>query len=161
MSIEVDYTQPDPDHRPLLNWFQAKELLDAGFAIELPEFRGWWFKKENKIHVRTRDGKLLSSPWIETYKSREDWRVSMQTMDFSQAVRFAQEGNPVKRRDRVSNGPRNQTFFALLKVDTHFPCTVKDIVSSYQAHNEPFFLEDIVSEDWRMLNLDALVPGEE
>lgn len=158
MSFVVDYTQPNSDTRPLLNWHQAQELLDAGFAVELPEFKGWWFKKNDITYVRTRDGELLTSPWIERYSDRNDWRVSMQVMDFSQAARFAWAGIDCTRLPlSIKEVP---TSARLSRHRQLYPMNQEMMLYSYQMYNDDSFQKALLSEDWRMVERDALLPGE-
>lgn len=160
MSRTVEYHSIVPavsDNRPDLNWHQARELLKAGFAIELPEFKGWWFVKDDMTMVRTQNGELKDSPWIAKYKDRDDWRVSYQTMDFSQAIRFAQNGANTLRSENLRKD-RNPLFACLHKSTT--AKTPEQIVDAYQGRQRQSFLKDVVSEDWIMLEPDALVPGQ-
>lgn len=156
MAQVIDYTKAG--ERPLLTWAEVEKILDLGFAVELPEFKGWWFKEKGVILVRTRNGEITKTPWIETYKDRTDWRISMQTMDFSQALRFAMNDVPTFRTHYNALTGKQISVSPLAK--KKYIKTKEDVLYDYKTNNDDFFLEDLTSEDWIMTLRDARRPGD-
>jgi hypothetical protein len=140
-----------------LNWDGALRLMNQGFAVKLPEFTGWWFIKGGIILVRTRTGKLVNTPHIELHKNRKDWSVSFQSMDFSQALRFAMNDVPTFRTHYDPLTGESLPIVPLAK--KKYIRKKEDVLYIYQTSTDDYFLEDLTNDDWLMTLRDALVPG--
>lgn len=45
-----------------LSYDEAMAQLEAGQAVKLPEWHGFWFKRDGKILVETRAGDIVDTP---------------------------------------------------------------------------------------------------
>ncbi len=61
-----------------MNFGDALELMKKGEKVRVPEWKGWWFRKDGGIWIHTEDGKIFpqeSIDWINAVIWREDWEV--------------------------------------------------------------------------------------
>lgn len=61
-----------------MNFGQALELMKQGAKVKVPEWQGYWFRKNGGIWVHTEDGEKFpqeSIDWINAVIWREDWEV--------------------------------------------------------------------------------------
>jgi hypothetical protein len=56
-----------------MNFGEALEILNAGGAVRLPEWKGYWFKSSGIIKVRTAKAETLDTPDFQQYIFRADW----------------------------------------------------------------------------------------
>lgn len=82
----------------LLNYQQALEALDKGLKIKLPEWVGYWFKKDGKIAVFDRHGNVLETPFLQDYTRRTDWQITDGTRDFGGAILALKAGKLLARK---------------------------------------------------------------
>ena len=55
---------------------EALELMKQGKKIRVPEWEGYWFKKNGQIWVHTEDGNEFPQDdisWVNAVIWREDW----------------------------------------------------------------------------------------
>jgi len=58
-----------------LTFGEALEYIKAGRKVRLPEWRGWWYKKNGEIIVHKEDGTEVETPWFKETIWREDWQL--------------------------------------------------------------------------------------
>lgn len=58
-----------------LNYSEAEPYAHEGKFIKLPEWTGFWFVKNNEMHVFTADGRVLDTP-DDLHKERSDWEIT-------------------------------------------------------------------------------------
>ena len=61
-----------------MNFGKALELIKQGKKVRVPEWQGWWFKKNGQIWVHTEDGNEFPQDdmsWVNSVIWREDWEV--------------------------------------------------------------------------------------
>ncbi|HHV27416.1 MAG TPA: hypothetical protein GXX63_09500 [Tissierellia bacterium] len=61
-----------------MNFGEALELMKQGKKVRVPEWGGWWFKKNGQIWVHTEDGNEIPQDdmsWVNSVIWREDWEV--------------------------------------------------------------------------------------
>lgn len=80
-----------------LSYSEAHAALDSGKKVKLPEWTGYWFKKNDKVMVLTGDGEILTTPHFEKFKDRNDWLITDGGLGFDWALRAASNGKKVKR----------------------------------------------------------------
>lgn len=57
---------------------KAIELMNEGKRVKVPEWKGYWFKKNGCIYVMLEDGTEIKQEditWINTNIWRTDWQV--------------------------------------------------------------------------------------
>lgn len=80
-----------------LNYEEALKALDNGQKVKLPEWVGYWFKKDEKIFVLDRNGDVLDSPYLDDYKNRTDWQITKGLRDFGGALLAVKSGKLISR----------------------------------------------------------------
>lgn len=70
-----------------MTYSQAMDALDRGQSVKLPEWHGYWFKRDGKILVMTRAGEILDTPY-EGYENRNDWYIT-DTLRNWQGIQYA------------------------------------------------------------------------
>lgn len=88
-----------------LNDAIGEMILDR--KIKLPEWKGFWFIPEHSeyesefaeqaVRVFTKEGEVLSPPWIEKYKDREDFELTDGKFNFGIAIAALKNGHRVAR----------------------------------------------------------------
>ena len=82
-----------------LNFEEAMAKLESGQAVKLPEWHGHWFKKDGKILVETRNGDIVDTPYLDSYKDRKDWMVTDTSRDWPGIQYCLDAGKMVRRLD--------------------------------------------------------------
>lgn len=80
-----------------MDFNEAKQELEKGNRIKLPEWIGYWFKKDGKILVHSRTGDTLDTPFLDDYKNRTDWELTDGSRDFGGALIALKAGKLVAR----------------------------------------------------------------
>lgn len=96
-----------------LNFEEAMAKLESGQAVKLPEWHGCWFKKDGKILVETRNGDIVDTPYLDSYKDRKDWMVTDISRDWQGIQYCLDAGKMVRRLD----WPIDQFLFMRPKSD--------------------------------------------
>lgn len=61
-----------------MNLGKALELMKQGKKARVPEWKGYWFRKNSQIWVHTEDGSEFAQDnmsWVNAVIWREDWEV--------------------------------------------------------------------------------------
>ena len=82
-----------------MNFYTAHQALEGGvIGIRLPEWTGYWFLKDNEIHVLTKNGEINDTPYMDLYKHRKDWELVQQKgLGFDFAILALKNGKLVSR----------------------------------------------------------------
>lgn len=59
-----------------MNFGQALELIKTGRMVRVPEWKGYWFRKNGSLWVHTSDGEEFPQEdmsWVNAVIFREDW----------------------------------------------------------------------------------------
>lgn len=54
---------------------EALEAIKEGKKVKLPEWVGYWFKKNGEIWVHLESGEDVNTPWFKETIFREDWQI--------------------------------------------------------------------------------------
>lgn len=128
-----------------LNYGEAVAAIEAGNAVRLPEWTGFWFKGEDgQIMVFTRTGDVLDTPNHAHYLMREDWQIADGGLGFDFAILAVKSGKKIARSGW--NGKGMYVFMRPadnLKVDfipsvKSLPQSVKDDLSKSDNDAVPF-----------------------
>ena len=63
---------------------EALSLMSIGHKVKVPEWEGYWFKKNGQIYVHTEDGHEFaqkSLDWLNAVIWRKDWEIVEQEGD--------------------------------------------------------------------------------
>ncbi|AGY47945.1 hypothetical protein Plant_23 [Bacillus phage poppyseed] len=52
---------------------EALEIMKKGGKVRLPEWVGYWYKKNGQVVVHLEDGEEVYTPWFQQTIFREDW----------------------------------------------------------------------------------------
>ena len=58
-----------------LTFGEALEAIKRGKKVRLPEWVGYWYKKNGEIIVHKEDGEEVNTPWFKETIWREDWQI--------------------------------------------------------------------------------------
>jgi len=157
-----------------LDFNQALEALEKGLKVKLPEWIGYWFKKDGKILVHSRTGDTLETPFLDDYKNRTDWEVTDGSRDFGGAIVALKAGKLVARKGWNGKGMFIvKQIPAVIGVEiiprmTSLPQSVKDV---FIERDQPISYEsqmliinslgradswvpsssDVLAEDWEII----------
>jgi hypothetical protein len=59
-----------------MSFGKALEAMKQGKKIRLPEWKGYWYKKNGQVCVHMEDGTENYTPWFQQTIWREDWEVA-------------------------------------------------------------------------------------
>jgi hypothetical protein len=59
-----------------MNFGQAIEIMREGKKVRLPEWKGFWYKKNGQVYVHLEDGTENNTPWFQQTIWREDWEIA-------------------------------------------------------------------------------------
>lgn len=131
-----------------LTYDEAEKLMLLGYPIALPEWGGFWFKRNDsdKVFVLLFDGYIVDTP-EEKYKERNDWKVvtptkeqeqiiseyffSKKDLTFGEAIEALKEGKKVTRKGW--NGPG---MFLYLVPGSTFKVNREPLLSIYDEGTE-------------------------
>lgn len=54
---------------------EAIEVMRKGGKVRLPEWKGYWYKKNGQVIVHLEDGTENDTPWFQQTIWRKDWEV--------------------------------------------------------------------------------------
>jgi hypothetical protein len=83
--------------KKVLNYTEAMNVLNSGTAVRLPEWTGYWFKRDGKIKVQTRTGEIGETPNYDHYNMRNDWEIVKDGLGFDFALLALKSGKLVRR----------------------------------------------------------------
>lgn len=119
-----------------MDFQEAKQELEKGNKVKLPEWIGYWFKKDGKILVHSRTGDTLDTPFLDDYKNRTDWELTDGSRDFGGALIALKAGKLVARKGWNGKGMFIvKQIPATIGVDiiprmTSLPQSVKNVLSN-------------------------------
>lgn len=95
-----------PENVQQLTFAEAIEQLKKGKKVKLPDWGGYWFmittasptsSPMDNIRVMTKDGDVLDTPWVDKYKTRNDWEVTNGDFGFDFVILSIQNGKHLRR----------------------------------------------------------------
>lgn len=94
-----------------MNLQDALISMASGTKVKLPEWIGYWFiptealaksqpgtHPSQLVHVFTKTGDVLNTPWLDKYKDRDDFEVTDGKMGFEFAILSLKSGKKVARK---------------------------------------------------------------
>jgi hypothetical protein len=89
-----------------MNYRDAFFAMQEGKKVKLPEWIGYWWMpdinfsgdREKCIRVLTKSGDILDTPWIDKYRSRDDWEITDGALGFEFAILALKNGKKVTCR---------------------------------------------------------------
>jgi len=89
-----------------MNYRDAFFAMQDGQKVKLPEWIGYWWMpdinfsgdREKCIRVLTKNGDILDTPWIDKYRSRDDWEITDGALGFEFAILALKNGKKVTCR---------------------------------------------------------------
>lgn len=85
-----------------MNYKDALFAMQTGQKVKLPEWIGYWWMPnvvagdpEQCIRVLTKGGDILDTPWIDKYRSRDDWEITDGALGFEFAILALKNGKRV------------------------------------------------------------------
>lgn len=140
-----------------LSFPEAMEALEQGHKIKLPEWTGYWFKKDGKVLVLTKQGDLLNTPHFVTYSLRDDWQITDGSLGFDFAIQALKNGKLVTRKGWNGKG----MWLEMQIPDKHSKMTLAYIYLNYpeDAKTTPGARvpwapsqTDMLAEDWELFD---------
>jgi hypothetical protein len=81
-----------------MNYLEALKAMEQGAKVKLPEWTGYWFMENKQVKVQSKNGDVLTEPWLEKYHLRDDWEVTEGNMGFDFAINALKNGKCVARK---------------------------------------------------------------
>lgn len=102
-----------------MNLHNAIGVMITGNKVKLPEWKGYWFipdhvefdggNAKSAVHVFTKEGEILNTPWFDKYAEREDFEEADGMFSFEIASLALKNGHSIQRK-----GWNGKNMFAYL-----------------------------------------------
>ena len=76
LNIRCDVAPNMSEFKTNLTFGQALEAIKEGYKVRLPEWVGYWYKKNGEIWVHKEDGTEVDTPWFKETVFRNDWQIA-------------------------------------------------------------------------------------
>lgn len=148
-----------------MNYRDAFFAMQDGQKVKLPEWIGYWWMpdinfsgdREKCIRVLTKNGDILDTPWIDKYRSRDDWEITDGALGFEFAILALKNGK------RVTRGELRYTWIQLNKfevkkgneegvvIDEIILCAPEGFVSDANDDAQKL-VSNVVYQPWEILS---------
>jgi hypothetical protein len=127
-----------------MNYQQAEALMQAGKKVRLSDWLGYWFMEDGVLKVFTRTGDILTTPFVERYRDRDDWEEVTEGLGFEVAILAVKAGKRIARAGW--NGKRMFVFMrpadsinirTVVENVKSLPQSVKDFIDTTDDRQNP------------------------